>query len=107
MPQPTLYLYETWARPNMVTGAVVANTDDQTGAITNTATTAPEYYQSLEAMTADLRTAYEGAAAANPIFAGVAPVGAAFRGRRSERHGGPRPLRTRRRRRWQGRPVVG
>ena len=29
-------------------------------------------------MTADLRAAYEGLAAANPIFAGVAPVGAAF-----------------------------
>ncbi|MCA6122729.1 VCBS domain-containing protein [Bradyrhizobium sp. WSM 1704] len=73
-----VYLYETWARPNMVTGAVVANTNDETGAVTNTATTAPEYYQSLEAMTADLRAAYEGLAAANPIFAGVAPVGAAF-----------------------------
>jgi VCBS repeat-containing protein len=73
-----VYLYETWARPNMVTGAVVANTDDTTGAVTNTATTAPEYYTSLETMTADLRAAYEGLAAANPIFAGVAPVGAAF-----------------------------
>jgi VCBS repeat-containing protein len=73
-----VYLYETWARPNMVAGAHVANTDDQTGAVTTTATTAPEYYVSLEAMTADLRAAYEGLAAANPIFAGVAPVGAAF-----------------------------
>ncbi|MCC8939132.1 cadherin-like domain-containing protein [Bradyrhizobium sp. Arg68] len=73
-----VYLYETWARPNMVTGAIVANTNDQTGAVTNTTTTAPEYYVSLEAMTADLRAAYEGLAAANPIFAGVAPVGAAF-----------------------------
>jgi len=73
-----VYLYETWARPNMVTGAHVANTNDQTGAVTTTATTAPEYYVSLEAMTADLRAAYEGLAAANPIFKGVAPVGAAF-----------------------------
>ena len=73
-----VYLYETWARPNMVTGARVANTDDTTGAVTTTTTTAPEYYVSLEAMTADLRAAYEGLAAANPIFAGVAPVGAAF-----------------------------
>ena len=39
-----VYLYETWARPNMVTGAIVANTDDTTGAVTNTGTTAPEYY---------------------------------------------------------------
>jgi hypothetical protein len=73
-----VYLYETWARPNMVTGALVANTDDTTGAVTNTATTAPEYYLSLEAMTADLKAAYQGLAAANPIFAGVAPVGEAF-----------------------------
>ena len=67
-----VYLYETWARPNMVTGARVAITDDTTGAVTTTTTTAPEYYLSLEAMTADLRAAYEGLAAANPIFAGVA-----------------------------------
>ena len=73
-----VFLYETWARPNMVTGAVVANTDDTTGAVTNTTTTAPEYYLSLEAMTADLKAAYQGLAAANPIFAGVAPVGEAF-----------------------------
>jgi hypothetical protein len=73
-----VYLYETWARPNMVTGAVVANTDDTTGAVTNTATTAPEYYLNLEAMTADLKAAYQGLAAANSIFAGVAPVGEAF-----------------------------
>jgi VCBS repeat-containing protein len=77
-PATDVYLYETWARPNMITGALVANTDDTTGAVTNTTTTAPEYYLSLEAMTADLRAAYEGLAAANPIFAGVAPVGAAF-----------------------------
>jgi VCBS repeat-containing protein len=77
-PATEVFLYETWARPNMITGAVVANANDTTGAITNTNTTAPEYYTSLEAMTADLRAAYEGLAAANPIFAGVAPVGAAF-----------------------------
>jgi hypothetical protein len=77
-PATDVYLYETWARPNMVTGARVANTDGQTGAVTTTTTTAPEYYLSLEAMTADLRAAYEALAAANPIFAGVAHVGAAF-----------------------------
>jgi VCBS repeat-containing protein len=73
-----VYLYETWARPNLVTGALVATTDPSTGAITNTGTTAAEYYGSLEDMTADLRAAYEGLAAANPLFKGVAPVGAAF-----------------------------
>ena len=73
-----VYLYETWARPNMITGAVVANTDDTTGAVTNTTTTAPEFYLTLETMTADLKAAYQGLAAANSIFAGVAPVGEAF-----------------------------
>ena len=73
-----VFLYETWARPNLITGAVVANTDPTTGAITNTGVTAPEYYTSLENMTSDLRSAYEGLAASNPIFSGVAPVGAAF-----------------------------
>ena len=73
-----VYLYETWARPNMVAGARVATTDDTTGVVTTTTTTAPEYYLSLADMTADLRAAYEGLAATNPIFAGVAPVGAAF-----------------------------
>jgi hypothetical protein len=69
-----VYLYETWA----LVGARVATTDEQTGAVTTSTTTAPEYYTSLEAMTADLRAAYEGLAAANPIFKGVAPVGEAF-----------------------------
>lgn len=73
-----VYLYETWARPNLVVGAQVATTNDTTGVVTTTTTTAPEYYASLEDMTADLRAAYEGLAAANPIFKGVAPVGAAF-----------------------------
>src|SRR6185436_11128771 len=39
-----VYLYETWARPNMVSGARVANTNDTTGAVTTTTTSAPEYY---------------------------------------------------------------
>lgn len=73
-----VFLYETWARPNLVNGALVAETDDVTGEVTTSGVSAPEYYTSLEDMTADLRAAYEGLAAANPIFEGVAPVGAAF-----------------------------
>ncbi len=73
-----VWLYETWARPNLVVGALVADTDDTTGAVTTTGVAAPAYYASLEDMTADLKAAYEGLAAANPAFAGVAPVGEAF-----------------------------
>jgi len=73
-----VYLEETWARPNLVTGALVAITDPTTGAITTTTTSAAEHYASIEAMTADLKAAYDGLAAANPAFKGVAPVGEAF-----------------------------
>jgi VCBS repeat-containing protein len=73
-----VWLYETWARPDMVTGAKLDISDETTGAITVTDTTAPEFYLSLEDMTADLKAAYDGLAAANPAFAGVAPVGEAF-----------------------------
>ena len=73
-----VYLEESWARPNLVTGALVATTDQTTGAVTTSTTAAAEYYASLEAMTADLKAAYDGLAAANPAFKGVAPVGEAF-----------------------------
>jgi hypothetical protein len=73
-----VYLYETWARPNMVTGAFTSVTDAVTGAITTTTTPATAYYNTLEAMTADLHNAYYSLAASNPDYAGVAPVGDAF-----------------------------
>lgn len=73
-----VYLYETWARPNLVVGAQETSTDQETGEVTTYPITAPEYYLSLEDMTADLRDAYRGLAEANPIFEGVAPVGEAF-----------------------------
>ena len=53
-------------------------TDPVTGAISFTTTPATSFYDSLEAMTADLHDAYFGVAAANAGFAGVAPVGDAF-----------------------------
>lgn len=73
-----VFLYETWARPNLVVGAREASTDEETGDVTTYETHAPEYYLSLEDMTDDLRDAYRGLAEANPIFEGVAPVGEAF-----------------------------
>jgi hypothetical protein len=56
-----VFLYQTWARPDLV---------DPDGT--------PYAGQTLEAMTADLREAYAAAAAINGRIAGVAPVGDAF-----------------------------
>ena len=78
-----VYLYETWARPNLVAGAFVTTTDPITGAITRTGTPADTYYGSLGAMTEDLRLAHAAAAALAAAdgsggIAGIAPVGDAF-----------------------------
>ena len=73
-----LYLYETWARPNLVNAPFTTVTDPLTGAVSFTSTPAPSFYSSLEGMTDDLHDAYFGLAASNPGFAGVAPVGDAF-----------------------------
>lgn len=78
-PNAQVFLYETWARPDLVTGAVTSTTDPTTGAITRTTTPGPGAYTSLQGMTDDLHAAYFNLASANPsIFAGVAPVGDAF-----------------------------
>jgi hypothetical protein len=78
-----VYLYQTWARPNLVDGAFVSTTDPTTGAVTRTAAPAATFYRSLEAMTEDLRQAYADAAQRAGAdgtggIAGVAPVGQAF-----------------------------
>lgn len=77
-PDAKVYLYQTWARPNMMEGAFTSVTDQVTGAVTTTTTPATGYYKKLEDMTADLHDAYYGLAASNPDYAGVAPVGDAF-----------------------------
>lgn len=78
-----MYLYQTWARPNLVDGAFVTTTDPVTGAVTRTTTPATTYFGNLEAMTGELATAYDTAAASAGTdgtggFEGVAPVGEAF-----------------------------
>jgi hypothetical protein len=76
-----VYLYETWARPDMIYPHTRTVTDPVTGAITLGVGAATTYYNdnpTLEAMTADLRNGYFGVAAANPRIKGVAPVGDAF-----------------------------
>ncbi len=78
-----VYLQQTWARPNLVNAPGATGIDPATGNASYSGAPAPSYYGSLEAMTADLRSAYA-AAAANAAadgsggFAGVAPVGDAF-----------------------------
>ncbi|MBA3590744.1 PEP-CTERM sorting domain-containing protein [Methylibium sp.] len=73
-----VYLYQTWARPNLVNAPFTTVTDPVTGAVSFTTTPATSFYPTLEAMTADLHDAYFDLAASNPGFAGVAPVGDSF-----------------------------
>jgi hypothetical protein len=78
-----VYLYQTWARPNLVNAPFTTVTDPVTGKVSFTTTPATSYYGSLDAMTADLRAAYATAAAAAGAdnsggVKGVAPVGDAF-----------------------------
>jgi hypothetical protein len=78
-----LYLYQTWARPNLVNGAFVTSTDPVTGAVTRSTTPATTFFGSLEAMTDELDLAYAAAVAAAGTdgsggFAGVSPVGRSF-----------------------------
>ena len=78
-----LYMYQTWARPNLVNGAFVTTTDPLTGAVTRTTTPATTFFANLETMTEELRLANLAAvalAAADGTggYAGIAPVGEAF-----------------------------
>ncbi len=81
-PATQVYLYQTWARPNLVAGGFVTSTDETTGAVTRTSTPITGPYPArdgLERMTRDLSAAYRSVAGARPdLFAGVAPVGEAF-----------------------------
>ena len=78
-----LYLYQTWARPNLVNAPFTTVTDPVTGAISFTDTPATSYYDSLGAMTDDLRDAYRLAATlagtdGSGGVTGIAPVGESF-----------------------------
>jgi hypothetical protein len=81
--QTQMFLYQTWARPNLVDGALQTTTDAVTGAVTRTGAPATTFFNSLETMTEELRLAYDNAAqmaAADGSggFAGIARVGEAF-----------------------------
>ncbi len=78
-----VFLYQTWARPNLVAGAFVTITDETTGEVTRTATPATTYFDDLESMTDELAVSYA-AAFDQPLddgsvgFTDIAPVGEAF-----------------------------
>lgn len=78
-----VYLYQTWARPNLVAGAFVTQTDELTGVVTRTTTPATTFFLTLDAMTDELRIAYANAVVAAGAdgsggYAGIAPVGQSF-----------------------------
>ena len=78
-----MYLYQTWARPNLVDAPFTTVTDPVTGAVTNTTTPATSFYGSLQAQSTDIHNAFLAAAALAAAdgsggFAGIAPVGDAF-----------------------------
>jgi hypothetical protein len=81
-PNTEVYLYQTWARPNLIEGGFVTQTDDTTGAVTRTTTPITGPYAAadgLEAMTEDLREAFLALFMSRPdLFTGIAPVGDAF-----------------------------
>jgi hypothetical protein len=78
-----VYLYQTWARPNLVNAPFTTVTDPVTGEVSFTTTPATSFYSSLQDMTVDLRDAYAKAALdagadGSGGITGVAPVGEAF-----------------------------
>ena len=73
-----VYLYETWARPDMVYPHTNTITDPVTGQILPGVGAATLWEPSLQQMTSDLHNAYFGLAASNPNYTAVAPVGDAF-----------------------------
>ena len=63
-----VYLYETWARPDMIYPHTNTVTDPVTGAILPGSGAATLYEASLASMTADLHGSYFGLAASNPAL---------------------------------------
>lgn len=78
-PDTEVFLYQTWARPNLVDGAFDIDIDRNTGEITRLPSLSTgTFFPDLETMTAELAASY--ALAGGPGFAGIAPVGEAFLG---------------------------
>ena len=80
----TVYLTETWARPDMVFAHKITTPDTTTSdgrPIVDTSSAGGDatlYYATLKGMTSDLHNSFAAKAVTNPGFAGVIPVGDAF-----------------------------
>lgn len=83
-PAADLYLFQTWARPDLINAPGRTTIDPRTGNATyDTTQPVQSFYADLESMTDDLRAAYETAAAfadddGTKGITGIAPVGQAF-----------------------------
>lgn len=79
-----VYLYQTWARPNMIHGALETVRNEEDGSITWTDTPSAEtFYDNYEDMTAELVAGYQAAFdyaldQGSSSYQGIAPVGQAF-----------------------------
>ena len=78
-----LYLYQTWARPDLINMPGTRAIDPVTGNASYSGALATSYFTTLEAMTAQLKTSYQAAFEqadndGSPGFKAVAPVGEAF-----------------------------
>jgi hypothetical protein len=78
-----VYLQQTWARPNLINAPGATTIDPITGNATYSGPPATSFYDGLESMTTELRSAYAAAAAHAALdgsggFAGIAPVGDSF-----------------------------
>lgn len=83
-PDTQVYLYQTWARPNLIHGASETVRDDSDGSVSWTGTPSREtHFDTLEDMTAQLvegyQQAFDAALQHGALrFEGIAPVGQAF-----------------------------
>jgi hypothetical protein len=78
-----MYLFQTWARPNLINAPGAIKIDPASGNASYEGTPPPAFYPSLEAMTADLKGAYEAIKDradddGTPGFKAIAPVGETF-----------------------------
>ncbi len=78
-----MYLYQTWARPNLINAPGAATIDPATGNATYNTTPPASFFANLEGMTADLKAGYQAAFDradddGTVGFKAIAPVGEAF-----------------------------
>jgi hypothetical protein len=78
-----MFLYQTWARPNLINAPGAATIDPVTGNASYNNVAPPSFFPNLEVMTADLKAGYESIRDradddGTPGFKAIAPVGEAF-----------------------------